>query len=92
MYQAFILKTVPKVLSQIDRDKNSRTYGCCDRNYWHLKTRDFSSAILQQSGLSLALLYLNNFEGNLYYHHEYKRVGGCYSLFLAENTVKRWKF
>lgn len=71
MYEAFIKKTVPKVLSQIDRDKHSKTYGCCDRNYWHLKTRDFSSAILQQSGLSLAVLYLENFEGNIFYKNEY---------------------
>lgn len=84
MYQAFILKTIPKVLSQIDRDKNSRTYGCCDRNYWHLKTRDFSSAILQQSGLALALLYLNKFEGNIYYHHEYVKE-------WAISTVYFWK-
>lgn len=84
MYRAFILKTIPKVLSQIDRDKNSKTYGCCDRNYWHLKIRDFSSAILQQSGLALALLYLNDFEGNIYYHHEYIKE-------WAKATVYFWK-
>ncbi len=83
MYENFILKTVPRVLSQIDRDKHSTTYGCCDRNHWHLKTRDFASAILQQSGLALALLYNVDFEGNVYYKHEYVKEWAeatCYYL------------
>ncbi len=83
MYEKFILKTVPRVLSQIDRDKHSTTYGCCDRNHWHLKTRDFASAILQQSGLALALLYNTDFEGNIYYKKEYVKEWAeatCYYL------------
>ena len=69
-YADFVLKNAPRVITQIDRDPNSKTYGSCDRNFWHLKTRDFSSAILQQSGLVLALLYSNDFEGNVYYKNE----------------------
>lgn len=84
MYESFILKTVPRVLSQIDRDKDSPTYGCCDRNHWHLKIRDFASAILQQSGLALALLYLNDFEGNEWYQNSYVRE-------WAIATVYYWK-
>ena len=70
IYSRIIVKMLPKVLSQVDRDKNSKTYGCCDRNHWHLKTRDFSSAILQQIGLALAEVYLYDFEGNIFYHNE----------------------
>lgn len=40
----------------MDRDPNSPTFGCFDRNYWHYKTIDFSSAILQQSVISLYYL------------------------------------
>lgn len=70
MYESFILYNMPRVLSQIDRDNHSTTYGSCDRNYWHLKLRDFSSAILQQSGLPLALAYELDFPGNIYYKNE----------------------
>lgn len=69
MYTRFILEKAPLILTQIDRDKDSSTYGDCDRNHWHLKTRDFTSAILQQSGLFLALLYDFNFEGNMYFNN-----------------------
>ncbi len=37
-----------RVLTQLDRDPDSPTYGCFDRNYWHYKIRDFASSILQQ--------------------------------------------
>ncbi|MTI53324.1 hypothetical protein [Geosporobacter ferrireducens] len=67
MYSRFILQHVPTILTQIDRDEHSPTFGSCDRNFWHLKIRDFSSAILQQTSLTLALLYSVDFEGNLYY-------------------------
>lgn len=37
-----------RVLTQLDRDPDSPTYGCFDRNHWHYKIRDFRSSILQQ--------------------------------------------
>lgn len=67
MYTEYVLRMIPKVLTQVDRDKHSLNYGDCDRNHWHLKTRDFSSAILQQTGLAMALLYTVDFEGNVFY-------------------------
>lgn len=70
MYRNFILKKSPLVFTQIDRDRHSLTYGSCDRNHWHLKIRDFTSAILQQSALTLALLYQVKFDGNIYYKNE----------------------
>ena len=84
LYTPFILKCTPKVLTQVDRDKHSRTYGCCDRNFWHLKIRDFSSAILQQTGLTMALLYLNDFDGNIFYKDSRVRS-------WAEASVYFWK-
>lgn len=69
MYKDFILKKAPLIFTQVDRDKDSVTYGSCDRNHWHLKIRDFTSAILQQSALTMALLYGVNFEGNVYYQN-----------------------
>ena len=69
-YADFILQKIPLVLTQVDRDKDSKTFGSCDRNFWHLKIRDFSSAILQQTSLTLALLYKVNFKDNIYYNNE----------------------
>lgn len=69
-YIQFVLKQAPRVISQLDRDSDSPTYGCFDRNFWHYKIRDFSSAILQQNCLTLALLYTHNFKGNPYYKKE----------------------
>lgn len=39
---------LPRLLSQICRDPNDVNFGCCDRNFWHYRIRDFSSIILQQ--------------------------------------------
>ncbi len=66
-YIDFIQRYVPKVLTHLDRDPDSINFGCCDRNYWHLRSSDFASAILQQTSLTLSLLYSTDFEGNRYY-------------------------
>lgn len=66
-YSKFIIENMPRILTQVDRDEDSKTYGSCDRNYWHLKIRDFSSAILQQTCLTLAMVYKYDFDGNIYY-------------------------
>ncbi len=42
-----------RVLTQMDRDPDSPTFGCFDRNYWHYKIRDFPSALLQQGVFTL---------------------------------------
>lgn len=84
MYIDFILKKAPVILTQIDRDEHSPTYGSCDRNHWHLKIRDFTSAILQQSGLALALLYAVDFDGNIYYQNHNMKD-------WAEATVRYWR-
>ncbi len=84
MYSEYVLKMAPKVLTQVDRDKHSKNYGDCDRNHWHLKIRDFSSAILQQTGLTLALLYAVDFPGNVFYKKETVRE-------WAVSTVYYWQ-
>jgi hypothetical protein len=47
-FSVYFETQVRRVLTQLDRDPNSSTYGCFDRNYWHYKIRDFPSSILQQ--------------------------------------------
>lgn len=66
-YQQFILKVLVRILSNLDRDPDSPTYGCFDRGFWLYRTKDFPNAILQQNCLTMAVVYLNGFEGNIYY-------------------------
>jgi hypothetical protein len=46
--ETYALAQYRRVLTQMDRDPHSPTFGCFDRNYWHYKIRDFPSSILQQ--------------------------------------------
>lgn len=52
-FQIYIQAQAARVLTQLDRDPDSPTFGCFDRNYWHYKIRDFPSAILQQGLFTL---------------------------------------
>lgn len=50
---SYVTAQLGRVLTQMDRDPDSPTFGCFDRNYWHYKIRDFPSSILQQGVLTL---------------------------------------
>lgn len=92
-YRNYVLSNVPRLLSQLDRDKNSQTFGCFDRNYWHYKIRDFPSMILQQGSLTLALLYSNDFEENIYYRNRKVRDWCIASIyFWMENQLRDGSF
>lgn len=69
-YIPILLHLIPRLLTNLDRDRDSPTYGCFDRNFWHYKVHDYSSTILQQCSLTLALVYKYWFEGNIYYNSE----------------------
>ncbi len=64
LYRQRLLAAVPHVLTQLDRDPFSSTYGCFDREYWAWATKDFSNVDLQRAIYPLTLLYLLPFEGN----------------------------
>jgi hypothetical protein len=51
--EIFCGRLLPRMLTQVCRDRNSAAYGSFDRNWWHYKIRDFSSIILQQGGYAL---------------------------------------
>jgi len=44
---------IKKIMTQICRDNTSEFFGCCDRNWWHYKIRDFPSIIMQQGIYSI---------------------------------------
>ena len=64
-YRGIVLRSLPRLLSLVDRDPFSPTFGCFDRPFWHYKTcSDFASAVCQQGALPLALLYRYEIPGN----------------------------
>lgn len=64
------ISQIARILSLEDRNEYSDTYGCFNREYWLCRTTDFPSAIAQMSVQSLALVYANEFPGNIYYKRE----------------------
>lgn len=66
-----INQVYPRVLTQVNRDQHSSSFGSFDRNWWHYKIRDFSSIILQQGGyLFHELSKLKEFENQTEFFHK----------------------
>jgi len=62
---------IARLLSMIDQNPVSPTYGCFDRDWWHYRiARDFPSAVFQQGVLTLSTIYAFQFKGNDYYQDE----------------------
>lgn len=68
IYLKEVLDQTPRLLSLLDRNTLSKTYGCFDRQYWHYKVLDFPCARLQEAVLTLALLYKIDHKENFYYN------------------------
>lgn len=63
VYVGEALRSFPKLLTLIDRNRLSPTYGCFDREHWHYKTADFPAGMAQTGALPLALAYTHRFPG-----------------------------
>ncbi|NJO39898.1 MAG: hypothetical protein HC769_04045 [Cyanobacteria bacterium CRU_2_1] len=61
------LAQIPKILTLLDRNPHSPTYGCFDRNFWHYKIIDFPSGMAQEFVLPLALAFSTNISRNPFY-------------------------
>lgn len=61
---------IPKILTLMDRNVHSPTYGCCDRNFWHYKIIDFPSGMAQEFVLPLALAYETDLPDNPFYRQK----------------------
>jgi len=61
------LAQIPKILTLLDRNPHSPTYGCFDRNFWHYKIIDFPSGMAQEFVWPLALAYHTDIPHNPYY-------------------------
>jgi len=64
------LAQIPKILTLMDRNVHSPTYGCCDRNFWHYKIIDFPSGMAQEFVLPLALAYNTDLPDNPFYRQK----------------------
>ena len=69
-YLKSVLYQVPRILTQLNRNRYSNSYGSFDRNFWHFKTNDISCARFQEAGKVLALLYVTKFKDNIYYQND----------------------
>lgn len=58
---------IPKILTLLDRNPHSPTYGCFDRNFWQYKIIDFPSGMAQEFVLPLALAYDTDLPDNPFY-------------------------
>ena len=68
IYLEHALHLAPRLLSLLDRNPMSPTFGCFHRAYWHYKTSSFPSSIYQCNLYSLALLY--NSESSINPYHK----------------------
>lgn len=67
------LAEIPKILTLLDRNPHSPTYGCFDRNYWHYKIIDFPSGMSQEFVWPLALAWKTEVPGNPFYKKDVVR-------------------
>ena len=65
-YAERALPGIARLLTFLDRNPLSPTYGCFHRDYWLYKTSDFPDQVRQFAALSLALVYRHDFPGNVY--------------------------
>ena len=61
------LAHIPKILTLLDRNPHSPTYGCFDRTFWQYKVIDFPAGMSQEFVYPLALAYHCNLSDNIFY-------------------------
>lgn len=78
-------KLIPRILSNIDTNPLSPTYGCGDKAYWWYKTKDFPNARLQEYIFTFAFLAAKEHPKNHYYNNEsLKNLAKAGLFFLAK--------
>jgi hypothetical protein len=66
-YGTLVLRRLPYLLSMLDRNPYSPTYGCFDRGFWHYRTMtDYAAPVHQEAALTFALIYLQQTPDNPY--------------------------
>ncbi|MGQ9655939.1 MAG: hypothetical protein ACUVXD_17925, partial [Thermodesulfobacteriota bacterium] len=70
LYAKVGVANIPHILSMVDRNLLSPTYGCFDRSYWHYKTSSFPSGMYQEFVLPVALCFLHSVPGGEQFHNQ----------------------
>jgi hypothetical protein len=78
---------IPKILTLLDRNPHSPTYGCFDRNFWQYKIIDFPSGMAQEFVLPLALAYTTNLPSNPFYHQPVLRDWVAAGILFAARSA-----
>jgi len=83
------LAQIPKLLTLLDRNAHSPTYGCFDRTFWQYKVIDFPAGMSQEFVYPLALAYNCPLPNNIYHQQpmikEWVRAGIAYA---AQSSYK----
>jgi len=66
VYAPFVLEAAPRLLSDLDREPHSKSYGSFDRDHWSWKFRDFPILMTQWALYPLALLWRLDLPGSIY--------------------------
>lgn len=84
------LAQIPKILTLLDRNPHSPTYGCFDRTFWQYKVIDFPAGMSQEFVYPLALAYGCNLPGNIYYQQpmikEWVKAGINYAYLSSHSN------
>ncbi len=83
------LKKIPKLLSLLDRNPHSPTYGCFDRYFWQYRVIDFPSGIVQSFIFPVALAAQVNVPGNPFYNQPIIREWVEGSLLFTVHSAHR---
>jgi hypothetical protein len=70
LYSAAALRETPRLLSLLDRQPHSATYGSFDREHWGWKFRDFALGMQQTAAYPLALLWRHPFATSPYHRND----------------------
>ncbi len=66
-YISLALDQMPRLLSRMDRENPSKTFGCFDRTFWGWKFTDFAGSRFQEALYAMTWFYSHEIEENLYY-------------------------
>ncbi len=83
------LAHVPHLLTLLDRNRHSPTYGCFDRNFWHYRIVDFPSGMAQEFALPLALAWETDLENNRWFRHPELRTWAAAGIRYAARSGHR---
>jgi hypothetical protein len=95
-YLDYSLRCSNRLLSLVNINCYSESFGCFDKGFWHFKTNDYPNAANQQGLLALAKLYrLNREDNNLYNNSKVLNIieGGirfCEKIQHGDGSFDEW--